>query len=163
MSKPKEKLSAIEIIICILSLLCGGFLIYWSVYFIYAYHFMGILWMFMQPMINLVSELFLGMSLSASAVTLFFNRQKGALLYRFSGFSVIVYAIKQAITKWVEFDLSIDLLAYPAIILAGTFLLLFFNRKRYLFYSKTYNILLFVITVIIFVLINVVFYNWSYH
>ncbi len=159
----KKEINVLELLISILLLLIGGFMIYWAIYFIYAYHFTSALWLYMQPMTTLVVELILGIFLIASAYALFTNRNIRGSLYRFSGILIMLCSINLMILEILDSYWHIQKLLYLALFPIGLFLYLFFNQKKYIDNIKNHNVVVLLgVGVGIYFLIDIIFYNWTY-
>ncbi|WP_321515302.1 hypothetical protein [Marinifilum fragile] len=74
-----KRKSTSEIIIDWIFVLVGGFLVYDAIYFIYAYHFGSILFLFMVPMTTLISKLVLGLAFLGTGLNSIKNGKKTIL------------------------------------------------------------------------------------
>ena len=157
----------LEIIICILSLIVGGFLTYDSIYFIYSYNFSGTLYCYMLPMTTLMCNLFIGILLVISGLSFFIIRFNTIYLNKLSGISLILYAINLNLLDFLKDYWSIQTALNFITIPFGIFIYLFFNQKKYSS-SETnksivrLDIIKLGITSIIYLSIDLSFFNWSY-
>lgn len=152
-------------IVSIFLLIIGVLFTYQAVVIIYQYHFTDMLKFesYMIYMTTLVSNLINGIILAISSLVFFVNRQKGVLLYVFSGIMFMLYAINLSIMDIIvyRFDIFFILVSIITIFPFGLFLYLYFKKRRSfeninLKQEKTFIIL----SVIIYLLIDLIFYNW---
>jgi len=147
-----------EYIICILSLMIGVFLIYNSTYFIYAYHFTGWLFLMMFPMITLIAWLIIGLFLVLSSMCLLLsNNLLSVSLYKFSSTIIILYPFNEMLFNYYG-----DFILSSIIFLAGIFLYLFFNRKRYIQNEKL-KIYIPLLGLFLYLCIDILFFSWCYN
>lgn len=163
-----NRLSNTEKIIGILSLIAGIILTYDSIYLIYAYHFTGILFMFMTPITTLVVNLMIGIFLISSSLFSLKNNKKSSLIYKFSGIFLIIYPFNINFIDFIKNDWFDSSLYIFIIIPFGLLLLLYYNRNKFKENEKV-NIfnrldkLKYIICFLLYVFIDIIFINWSYH
>ena len=159
--------TAPEIIISILSLIVGVFLTYDSIHFIYSYNFSSVLYCYMHPMTTLVSELFIGMLLTTSGLSFLIKKFNTTYLYKLSGIAIALYSINLNLLDLLEDYWSIQSGINFILIPIGVFIYLFFNQKRYIIHKisrsiASSDIIKTGIATIIFLIIDLSFYNWTY-
>ena len=158
----KKEINLLELLISILSLLVGAFMIYWAVYFIYTYHFTNALWFEMQSMTTLVIKLVLGLTLVASACSIFRTKNVRGSLFRFTGILIMLCPINFIILYILDDYWHIQILLYLILSSIGLFLYLFFKQHVYIHNRRQYCIELLGVGIGIYFLIDVIFYNWTY-
>lgn len=157
MEKYRKINTIIEYIIAIISFVSGILLIYFSTYFIYAYNFTSMLWLIMESMVILVSKLIIGILLVIS--TILIRKRKGPLLYRLSGMLITLYPININLPDLWDRNNLFDILIISPI---GLLLYLFFNQKRYKQHNKLRNKSLLSISLLIYLIVDIIFYHWNY-
>lgn len=158
------KLKILEKILSITSLFFGLILTLNSAYYIWAYNFTGILFLFMLPVTILVSELIIGLFLTFSGYCLITSRRISVLLYKMTGILMILYPINQFILDKLD-SLPFDNYLIPYLFLPfGLFLYALMHSKKYKEFDKKHKrlkseIIKIVIGLEIFILIDVIFYS----
>ena len=162
--KTLKERNLIEIIISSLSILVGIFIIYQSIYLIYSYHFRKVLFLFMYPMTNLVSELVIGLFLTFSGFFLITDNKKQTFFYKFTGILMMIFPLNEILLTNMSF---LELLQLLIIFIFGLFLYLFMRQKKYAIHEEDcrylrLDVVKLIIGVAIFLLIDVSFYSWNY-
>lgn len=162
-----RRLSFLESIISICSILAGLFLLYFSVYHIIAYHFSSILFFIMLPMTSLISDLLLGILLIYSGLGFVRQRMDSTDFYKFSGIFIMLYPFNMNILDFLKNDWTINSLNVFWVFPIGLFLLIIFRQKKYnsLVSDSTFFRLdsaKFAICLILFLLIDTGFFKWNY-
>lgn len=162
--KLKEK-TLVEYVISVLSFLIGSFLFFHSIYFIYLYHFVGGLFLYMYPMTNLVIWLVISLFLVlSSSCFVLFNNRLGISLYRFSSVIIIFYPINENLILFIRdyWYWNKGMLIICLIIIAiGVFLYCFFYQKRYPKNEKLKKYIL-LLGAFLYLCIDIIFFNWYY-
>ncbi len=156
-----------EIILSLFSIIAGIILTYHSAYLIYAYHFSSLLFLFMVPMTELITELVIGLFLTSSGFYLLSNHRKQTTFYKLTGILIMVYPFNQNLINllrhyWSTYSLII-FIVFPL----GLFLYLFTRKRKYRMNEVNYKAmkmdkikLMFVL--LTYILIDALFYNWNY-
>jgi hypothetical protein len=121
----------------------------------------------MLPMTTLLSELFIGILLTASGLSFIIKKFNTIYLYKLSGISLVLYAINLNLLDLLQDYWSIQSGINFIIIPIGVFIYLFFNKKKYTIHKTpksivSSDIIKTGIATIIFVIIDLSFYNWTY-
>jgi len=162
-----SRLSNSEKIIGFISLIIGLLLTYDSIYLIYAYHFTGILFMFITPMNTLVVNLIIGLLLIISSLYLLKNIVKSRLCYQLSGIIIIIYPFNENLIDIIRNDWYVNSL-FIFISIPFGLLLLFYNRNKV---KEQVNkkiqihrliIIKFLICFALYTIVDVLFMNWTY-
>lgn len=162
-----RRLSFLESLISICSILVGLYLLYFSIYHIIAYHFSSILFFIMLPMTSLISDLMLGILILYSGYGFIRQRMNSINCYKFSGIFIMLYAFNMNILDFLKNDWTINSLNDFWVFPFGLFLLMFFRQKKYnpLVLNSTFFRLestKFAICLTLFILIDTCFFNWNY-
>lgn len=162
-----RRLSFLESLISICSILAGLYLLYFSVYHIIAYHFSSILFFIMLPMISLISDLLLGILLIYSGLGFLRQRMNSIDFYKFSGIFIMLYPFNMNILDFLKNDWTINSLNILWVFPIGLFLIMIFRQKKYnsLVLDSTFFRLdsaKFAICLILFLLIDTGFFKWNY-
>lgn len=156
-----------ERLISLFSLVIGAFLFFYSLSFISGYYlFKSTLVGIIVPMVTLIPELLLGILLMISSRLI--TKQdysKASILNRLTGMLIVLAPLNFYILNKIHktyYEEAFLLLLFPY----GILLLLFFYRKRYvkkitnIFYSLLIHITL---AIIIYAIINLIFFDWQYY
>lgn len=159
----KER-NVLEIVISLLSILAGVFVIYQSIYLVYAYHFGKALFLIMYPMTNLISELIIGLFLTFSGFFLLTNNKKQTFFYKLTGVLLMIFPLNEILLENMS---SLDLMKLFVIFTFGLLLYLFMGQKKYRIHEENchylrYDVAKIFIALAIFLLIDVSFYSWNY-
>lgn len=162
-----RRLSFLELLISICSILAGLYLLYFSVYHIIAYHFSSILFFVMLPMTSLISDLLIGFLLTYSGLGFLLKRMNSIDFYKFSGIFIMLYPLNTNILDFLRNVWTINSLNVFWIFPIGLFLFIFFRQKKYnsLVLVRTFFRLesaKFAICLILFLLIDTGFFKWNY-
>jgi hypothetical protein len=156
-----------ETILSLFSILTGIILTYHSAYLIYAYHFTSILFLFMVPMTELISELAIGLFLTSSGFYLLSNHRKQTIFYKLTGILIMVYPFNQNLIDFLRHHWSTYSLIIFIVFPIGLFLFLFMLKRKYRMNEENYKTikmdkikLMFVL--LTYILIDALFYNWNY-
>lgn len=158
---------ASEIIIDWIFVLIGGFLVYDTIYLIYAYHFTGMLFLFMLPMTTLISQLVIGLVFIWSGVNSILDGRLQFNLRKVAGIMLVFYPINQVLLELLSFGKSykyifgfvwfaLGILIYS---LAAKTENKKFNKKNH--FLRTDWKLMFLV-IFIYILIDLIFYNWNF-
>jgi hypothetical protein len=156
-----------EIIIGVLSIIAGVLLTSQTVYLLYAYHFSSILFFFMVPMTELISELAIGLFLTFSGFYLLSNHRKQTIFYKLTGILIMIYPLNQNLLELLRHYWSTNSLRIFIVFPLGLFLYLFMRKREYRMNEENYKTmkmdkikLAFVL--LTYILIDALFYNWNY-
>lgn len=147
------------------SIIIGILLLIYSIYFIYQYHFnTGILWLFMIPMVTLVTELINGILLVSSGFLLIRKHNLSSITNMLAGITLILapsnlYILRAITELWYEIYVFFFLATY------GLIVFIFFCRKKYrsnITNLAKSSLFLFAIAIVLYILIDLIFYNWTY-
>ena len=164
--KTLNQRNLIEIIISLLSVFIGIILIYQSIYFIYAYNSGTVLFLFMSPMTNLISELMIGLFLTFSGFYLMTNNKKQTFFYKFTGILIMIFPLNEFLLLLIGNKVFAESLLL-FIFFCGLFLYIFIRQKKYTIHEENchylkQDIVKTVIAIAAFLLIDVSFYSWNY-
>jgi hypothetical protein len=156
-----------EIILSLFSIIAGIILTYLSAYLIYAYHFSSILFLFMVPMTELISELVIGLFLASSGFYLLSQHRKQTVFYKLTGILIMLYPFNLNLLELLSQYWSTNSMRIFVVFPLGLFFYLFFRKRKYRMNEENYKImksdkikLTFVF--LTYILIDALFYNWNY-
>jgi len=161
------KLNFSEKLLSIISLLFGLKLTISSAYYIWAYNFSSILFLFMIPMTILVSELLIGLFMTLSGYYMIVNGEKSVFFYKMAGILMILYPLNHFILDKLDF-IWLDNYFIPYLILPfGLFIYILMFRKTNTNIDKKQEsfrleLVKIVLGLVIFILIDVIFCSWNY-
>jgi hypothetical protein len=154
------RLSKMDKLLSLFSFVYGFFLIIDSAYFIWAYNFSSILFFIMIPMIILISELVIGLFLTISGFLLINDKESFIILYEMTGILMILSSVNHFCLFKFEYFIG------PYVTLPfGFFLCALMNRKKSKYIverKKGFGIVKIIIGIIIFIMIDFIFYSWDY-
>ena len=159
--------SKIEIIVGFLSILFGFILTYVSLDFLYAYHFSSRLFLVMIHMTELVSALVIGLFLSFSGFYLLRNHSRLTVFYKLTGMLIMLYPFNLNFLEYLKEVWSTFSLMFFMVFPLGLFLFLFMRQSKYTINEGNYRILKLdksklTFVLLIYFLIDIIFYNWYY-
>lgn len=156
-----------EIIIGGFSIIGGVLLTVQTVYLLYAYHFSSILFVFMVPMIELISELVIGLFLASSGFYLLSNHREQTKFFKITGILIMLYPFNLNLLELLRHYWSTNSLRIFIVFPLGLFLYLFMRKRKYTMNEENYKAmrmdkikLAFVL--LIYSMIDALFYNWNY-
>lgn len=162
------RLKIFEKLLVITTLILGITLTINSAFFIWAYNFSSILFLFMMPMTILISEFIIGLTLVFSGYYLIVNRMKSILLYKISGILIILYSINHSILTQIDNSVWHGDYKNPYFILPfGVLIILISFIPKYRSLDKKYKIInsemvKICIGVALYLIIDILFYSWNY-
>ena len=156
-----------EIIIGVLSIIAGVLLTSQAVYLLYAYHFSSILFLFMVPMTELISELAIGLFLTSSGFYLLSNHRKQTIFYKLTGILIMLYPFNLNLLELLRQYWSTNSLRIFIVFPLGLFLYLFMRQQKYRMNEENFitmksDKIKLAIVLLTFILIDALFYNWNY-
>lgn len=156
-----------EIIIDWIFVLVGVFLVYDAIYLLYAYHFTGMLFLFMLPMTTLISQLVIGLVFIWSGVNSILDGKLQFKIRKVAGIMLVFYPINQVLLDLLSFGKSnkyifgfvwfaLGVLIYRITVRTDNKKL---NKESH--FLRTDWKLMF-LGIFIYILIDLIFYNWNF-
>lgn len=150
-----------EKLISIFSIAIGAFLLIDSIPLIIEHH----LWSVMIPMATLVTELLNGILLVSSGFLLIRKHNLLSIITnRLASITLILAPLNLYIIRVIT-ELWYEIYVFFFLALYGLIVFLFFCRKKYrssITNLAKSNLILFAIAIVLYILIDLIFYNWTY-
>ncbi len=156
-----------EIIIDWIFVLVGVFLVYDAIYLIYAYHFTGMLFLFMLPMTTLVSQLVIGLVFIWSGVNSILDGKLQFKIRKVAGIMLVFYPINQVLLDLLSFGQSNKYIFGFVWFALGVLIYRITVRTENKKLNKESHFLrtdwkLMFLGIFIYILIDLIFYNWNF-
>ncbi|MBK7212433.1 MAG: hypothetical protein IPH88_03845 [Bacteroidales bacterium] len=156
-----------EIIIGFLLVVTGLLLMYNSIYFIYAYNYSSILFLFMVPMTTLVSELIISLFLVYSGYHLITNNQEQTIFIKITSIIIMIYPVNRIFIDLLRHHKITDSLNIILVLPLGLLLYLYISQRKFVEKEGHSSLikkdnLKVLIGFCLFITIDLLFYSWNY-